>query len=169
LRFAKQLAAGDVRLDNISAYLYTIADSAFVDWYRAEWCQSMHLRAKYDLVIDNADLPQDYKRMVTDKNQSVDWEGDQMAIVDCLVSKMIPSYQKIYWLRFHEGWKYEEIAKALQLPLGTVKGQLFRIKELCQKIVHDNPQIRNYSPRFDMKFNRIRYKKEITRILEKAS
>jgi DNA-directed RNA polymerase specialized sigma24 family protein len=38
-------------------------------------------------------------------------------------------------LRYFEEYSYEEIAETLKLPIGTVKAQLFRAKELLYHII----------------------------------
>jgi RNA polymerase sigma-70 factor (ECF subfamily) len=38
-------------------------------------------------------------------------------------------------LRYFEEKSYEEIAEEMQLPLGTVKAQLFRAKDLLQELL----------------------------------
>ena len=52
-------------------------------------------------------------------------------VVDTLSDK----YKILVQLRFFEDLKYEEIAERLQLPLGTVKVQLSRAKNLLIEIL----------------------------------
>jgi RNA polymerase sigma-70 factor (ECF subfamily) len=40
-------------------------------------------------------------------------------------------------MRYFKEWSYEEIATSLDLPLGTVKAQLFRARELLYEILKD--------------------------------
>ena len=47
-----------------------------------------------------------------------------------VLSKLTTKYRLMIELRFFEELSYEEIAKELDIPLGTVKAQLFRAKEL---------------------------------------
>lgn len=47
-----------------------------------------------------------------------------------LMDRLSPKYRRMIELRFFEELSYEEIANELQIPLGTVKAQLFRAKEL---------------------------------------
>ncbi|MBW7936993.1 MAG: sigma-70 family RNA polymerase sigma factor, partial [Flavobacteriales bacterium] len=51
------------------------------------------------------------------------------------VDKLKPRYKQLIELRYYEDLSYEEIASKLQLPLGTVKAQLFRAKELLYHII----------------------------------
>lgn len=47
-----------------------------------------------------------------------------------VLSNLSPKYRLMIELRFFEELSYEEIANELQIPLGTVKAQLFRAKEI---------------------------------------
>jgi RNA polymerase sigma-70 factor (ECF subfamily) len=47
-----------------------------------------------------------------------------------IVAKMKPRYKNLIELRYFKEYSYDEISKELQLPLGTVKAQLFRAREL---------------------------------------
>ncbi len=47
-----------------------------------------------------------------------------------VLTKLSPKYRLMIELRFFEELSYEEIAKELDIPLGTVKAQLFRAKEI---------------------------------------
>jgi RNA polymerase sigma-70 factor (ECF subfamily) len=52
-----------------------------------------------------------------------------------LVSKLKPRYRKLIELRYFNELSYEEIAEELELPIGTVKAQLFRARELLYNIL----------------------------------
>lgn len=52
-----------------------------------------------------------------------------------VVSQLKPQYRKLIELRFFREYSYEEIAKELDIPLGTVKAQIFRAKELLYNIL----------------------------------
>lgn len=44
-----------------------------------------------------------------------------------------PYQKKVLTLRFFEDYSYEQIAEELNIPLGTVKAQIFRAKEMLSK------------------------------------
>jgi len=52
-----------------------------------------------------------------------------------VVSQLKPQYRKLIELRFFKEYSYDEIANELNLPLGTVKAQIFRAKELLYNIL----------------------------------
>jgi RNA polymerase sigma factor (sigma-70 family) len=56
---------------------------------------------------------------------------DQRAIkIREVIQTLSPKYKQLIELRYFEELSYEEIAEQLDLPLGTVKAQLFRAKDL---------------------------------------
>lgn len=62
----------------------------------------------------------------------------QAKILHTIVKKLKPRYRKLVELRYFEEYSYEEIANELELPLGTVKAQLFRARELLYNIIRNS-------------------------------
>ncbi|MFP4620621.1 MAG: RNA polymerase sigma factor [Bacteroidales bacterium] len=62
------------------------------------------------------------------KNQREDLMRD-------VVNKLKPRYRNLIELRYFKEYSYEEIAQELNLPLGTVKAQLYRARELLYNIL----------------------------------
>jgi len=46
-----------------------------------------------------------------------------------------PRYRELIELRYFKEYAYEEIAQQMNLPLGTVKAQLFRARELLFNVL----------------------------------
>lgn len=61
-------------------------------------------------------------------------------LVKELVEKLKPRYRKLIELRYFQEYSYVEIADELNIPLGTVKAQLFRARELLYNILVNNSQ-----------------------------
>ena len=59
-------------------------------------------------------------------------------LIQDLVSKLKPRYRRLLELRYFKEYSYEEIAEELELPIGTVKAQLFRAKELLSTYMKHN-------------------------------
>ena len=61
-----------------------------------------------------------------------------------IVRRLKPRYRNLIELRYFREYSYEEIAKELNLPLGTVKAQLFRAREMLFKMIEstemDDPE-----------------------------
>lgn len=56
-------------------------------------------------------------------------------LIQVFVDKLPPKYQKLVRLRYFNELSYEEIAVELDAPLGTVKAQLHRARELMYDMV----------------------------------
>jgi RNA polymerase sigma factor (sigma-70 family) len=54
-----------------------------------------------------------------------------------VVTELKPRYRALVELRYFEELSYEEISERLGLPIGTVKAQLFRARELLYNIVEN--------------------------------
>ncbi len=110
---------------NIKAWLYTIMRNIFINDYRK--------KSKQSTVFDNC--PNDY--LINKTNNKVINE----AITNLNLSELnklidqLPALFKTPFLLYYEGYKYNEIADALNEPLGTIKSRIhFARKILKQKI-----------------------------------
>jgi RNA polymerase sigma factor (sigma-70 family) len=54
-----------------------------------------------------------------------------------IVSKLKPRYRKLIELRYFKEYSYDEIARELDLPIGTVKAQLFRARDLLFNVFNN--------------------------------
>jgi RNA polymerase sigma-70 factor (ECF subfamily) len=52
-----------------------------------------------------------------------------------MIKTLKPRYARLIELRYYQEFSYEEIAEEMQLPLGTVKAQLFRARELLAPLL----------------------------------
>lgn len=69
--------------------------------------------------------------------------GQQKAkLLRDVVNKLKPRYRKLIEMRYFEELSYDEIAAKLELPIGTVKAQLFRSRELLYHILK-NTSVKN--------------------------
>lgn len=59
-------------------------------------------------------------------------------IMRTLLSKLTDKYRVMIELRYFEELSYQEISEQLDLPIGTVKAQLFRAKELLFDVLNRN-------------------------------
>lgn len=65
-------------------------------------------------------------------------EIDKKLVYDTLmkaVAQLGPKYEPLLYKRYFEQLSYEEIAEVLNLPLGTVKVQMFRAKQLLLELL----------------------------------
>ena len=56
------------------------------------------------------------------------------------VDKLPAKYQRLVRLRYFDELSYDEIVQEIEAPLGTVKAQLHRARELMYELVKDKKQ-----------------------------
>jgi RNA polymerase sigma-70 factor (ECF subfamily) len=107
---------------NIKAWLYTIMRNIFINNYRR--------KSKQNVIFDNT--PNDY---LLDHNQSVTankaFENINMKEVNEAIYAL-PEIFKSPFLLYFEGFKYHEIAKILEEPLGTIKSRIHFARKLLK-------------------------------------
>mgnify|MGYP001826765208 CR=1 FL=1 len=62
-------------------------------------------------------------------------KAQKIELIQMFVTKLPAKYQRLVRLRYFQELSYDEIAKELEAPLGTVKAQLHRARELMYDLV----------------------------------
>ncbi len=62
-------------------------------------------------------------------------QRQRIKLIRTLMGQLSEKYRLMIELRFFEELSYEEIATELDIPLGTVKAQLFRAKEILYSLM----------------------------------
>jgi RNA polymerase sigma factor (sigma-70 family) len=111
-----------------STWLFRIAINNCIDHIRKKRLKtySMDDTIKSD---NGSEFSQTISNFEPDAEQMMMHE-QKITHVRCLVEKLNTKYRSMIELRYYEELSYEEIAQEMNLPLGTVKAQLFRAKEL---------------------------------------
>ena len=64
----------------------------------------------------------------------------RIQIIRNIVEQLKPNYRRLVKLRYFKEYSYEEISQELNIPIGTVKAQLFRSREQLFKILSGNKE-----------------------------
>jgi RNA polymerase sigma factor (sigma-70 family) len=120
-----------------STWLFRIAINNCIDYIRKKRLKtfSMDDTIKAD---SDAQFSQNLSNYEPDAEQIMMHE-QKIAHVRSLVENLSTKYRSMIELRYYDELSYEEIAQEMKLPLGTVKAQLFRAKEiLYQQLLESN-------------------------------
>ncbi len=116
-----------------STWLFKIATNNCIDYLR---------KKKTDLVsIDGPPAEgSDQDTSIPIASDSLDPEEElireqKFVLMRDVVEKLKPRYRILIELRYFKEYSYEEISEELEIPIGTVKAQLFRARELLYLII----------------------------------
>ncbi len=121
-----------------STWLFKIATNNTIDYVRKKRLQTLSIHESTD-DEDGADFSQNIKSHALDPEEVFIKEQRAKLMRDVL-EKLNPKYRELIQLRYFDEKAYEEIAEELKLPLGTVKAQLFRAKELLYNILKNRAE-----------------------------
>jgi RNA polymerase sigma-70 factor (ECF subfamily) len=115
-----------------STWLFRIATNNTIDFIRKKKLKTMSL---------NTSMSDDGGNSVTidveddDNNPQDEFiRSQRIEMVRIFVDKLPAKYRKLVQLRYFDELSYDEIAQELDKPLGTVKAQLHRSRELLYEI-----------------------------------
>lgn len=114
-----------------STWLFKIATNNCIDFIRKKKASHVsldqndeeHEKASHEV---QASIPDPEENLINQQKAK---------LLRNVVTKLKPRYRKLIELRYFRELSYEEIAEELELPIGTVKAQLFRARELLYNIL----------------------------------
>jgi RNA polymerase sigma factor (sigma-70 family) len=117
-----------------STWLFKIASNNCIDFIRRKKNNSTY---SIDKPFDNGEgdeLTMEIRSETLDPEEKI-IRKQKMDMMREVVEKLKPRYRQLVELRYFQELSYEEIAAELDLPLGTVKAQLFRAREFLFNIM----------------------------------
>ncbi|MEC7756081.1 MULTISPECIES: sigma-70 family RNA polymerase sigma factor [Roseivirga] len=121
-----------------STWLFRIATNNTIDFIRKKRLDTMSLNTSF--TDDNGEA---VTIDVQDKNlnpQDETIKAQKIELVHMFVDKLPAKYQRLVKLRYFDELSYDEIAQELGAPLGTVKAQLHRARELMYDLVKNKKE-----------------------------
>lgn len=116
-----------------STWLFRIATNNAIDFIRKKKLKTLSLNTTF-----KNDSGDDVNIDVEDENLNPQQEAiktQKIELVQMFVTKLPSKYQRLVKLRYFDELSYDEIAKELDAPLGTIKAQLYRARELMYELV----------------------------------
>ncbi|MDX1943631.1 MAG: RNA polymerase sigma factor [Saprospiraceae bacterium] len=110
---------------NLRAWLMTIMRNTFINNYRQ--------RKRRNTLSDNTNS--DY--WINSKPQVVNNIGESSMMAEEIQAQIdtLEDWLKVPFLMYVQGYKYEEIAEKMEIPLGTVKSRIFFARQKLQKAI----------------------------------
>ncbi len=113
-----------------STWLFKIATNNCIDFIRKKQISPAPIDQFQDdidtLTVNiQSDLPDPEESLINDQ---------KIAVLRGIVNQLKPRYRTLIELRYYKEYSYEEISTELNLPIGTVKAQLYRAKSLLYNI-----------------------------------
>jgi len=119
-----------------STWLFKIASNNCIDFIRKKKKNLLSLDKPFE-TGDGGAMTMDVPSGTLDPEEAYIREQKKI-LMHGVVEKLKPRYRTLVELRYFKEYSYEEIAKELDLPLGTVKAQLFRAREFLYNILKNS-------------------------------
>ncbi len=117
-----------------STWLFKIASNNAIDFMRKKKLNNVSID---DTLRDTESVPINIRSEQPTPEESLISE-QKILLLRSVVAKLKPRYRKLVELRYFYEYSYEEISEEMDLPIGTVKAQLFRARELLQNVLKNS-------------------------------
>jgi len=119
-----------------STWLFKIATNNCIDFIRRKRKMTFSIDKGFEN-DEGQETTFELKSMTLDPEENM-IKKQKAVLMHDIVEKLNPRYRRLVELRYFQERSYEEIATELQLPLGTVKAQLFRAREFLYQILKNS-------------------------------
>jgi len=121
-----------------STWLFKIASNNCIDYIRKSKKQMLAINKTIE-DEDGTNIESRIPAVILDPEERL-IEKQKIMLMREVVEKLKPRYRRLVEMRYFDELSYEEISEELSLPLGTVKAQLFRARDLLYNIVKNAEQ-----------------------------
>jgi RNA polymerase sigma-70 factor (ECF subfamily) len=119
-----------------STWLFKIASNNCIDFIRKRKREILAVDKNID-DEDGNEISNQLQSPTLDPEEKL-IEKQKIKMMREVVERLKPHYRRLVELRYFEELSYEEISEELQLPLGTVKAQLFRARDFLYNIMKNS-------------------------------
>jgi len=122
---------------SFSTWLFKIGTNNCIDFIRKKKMKTVSIDETYG--EDNDDRKYDpAEKSMNPEDTFINKQKSNL--MHTFVEKLSPRYRQLVVLRYFEEKSYEEISAQLDLPLGTIKAQLFRARDLLYNMMKRNKE-----------------------------
>ncbi|GAB4428816.1 MAG: RNA polymerase sigma factor SigW [Bacteroidia bacterium] len=114
-----------------STWLFRIATNNCIDFIRKKRVQTVSIDAPVE-GDDGSSMRYDVRDDDLDPNDAM-LKSQRRRYLMMAIERLPEKYRTLVELRYFQEYSYEEVAQELDIPLGTVKAQLFRARELLNQ------------------------------------
>ncbi len=121
-----------------SSWLFRIGTNHCIDFIRRKKRVEIISIEQFMKKIDENNSDKEEVYDVVDEAQNIEENSirsQQIEVLRLLMNKLPTNYRKVLTLRYFEDMNYQQIAHELHIPIGTVKAQLFRAKQLLNELI----------------------------------
>jgi RNA polymerase sigma-70 factor (ECF subfamily) len=121
-----------------STWLFKIASNNCIDFIRKKRIKVTSMDSGY--TTDDGEIIHFDARTDLHNPEEAIIHAQKVKMMRNLVTKLKPRYRELVELRYFDELSYEEISEALNLPLGTVKAQLFRARDFLANMIENTKE-----------------------------
>ncbi len=118
-----------------STWLFRIATNNCIDFIRKKRMVTLSLDKTFTSG-DGDEMTMDVRSDTLDPEEHL-IRKQKNILMRSIVEKLKPRYRLLVEMRYFQEMSYEEISETLDLPLGTVKAQLFRAREFLYNVIRE--------------------------------
>jgi RNA polymerase sigma-70 factor (ECF subfamily) len=122
-----------------STWLFKIASNNCIDFIRKKKKYTFSMDQNFDDDESGTELASKIPAETLDPEEEM-VKKQKIKLMHEVVEKLKPHYRTLIELRYFKEFSYDEIAQELNLPLGTVKAQLFRAREFLYQILKNSKE-----------------------------
>ncbi len=119
-----------------STWLFKIASNNAIDFIRRKKMVTFSIDRTFE-DEEGSSMAMDIKAKDLTPEETME-KKQKIKHMHDIVDKLKPRYKVLVEMRYFQELSYEEIAEKLELPLGTVKAQLFRAREFLANILKNS-------------------------------
>ena len=118
-----------------STWLFKIASNNCIDFMRKKRIKVTSMDTGY--TTNNGEIVYLDAKSQTQTPEEAVIHLQKVKLMRNLVEQLKPRYRELVELRYFDELSYEEISETLNLPLGTVKAQLFRARDFLANLIEN--------------------------------